>query len=99
MVKMNKEGLLYWLSPHRNFFTGAPLQYNYSVIDCKPGYAKLTRNDYSITVSVEKLWEYHKGMMVQDAFPELSSTDREFLITGLNPKQQNELYSQLPAEM
>lgn len=91
MVKLNSTGAMYWLGP-KNILTGQPLQYNYSVINCKPGFATLTRNNHSVTVRVSKLWDYHKGALVQDAFPELSATDREFLITGLNPTQQRQIY-------
>lgn len=93
MVKLNSAGLLYWIGP-RNFFTGQPLEYVYSVVDCKPGYATLTRHGHSITVSVTKLWDFHRGTLVQDAFPELSATDREFLITGLNPQEQHNLFKE-----
>lgn len=95
MVKLNSKGIMYWLAPSRNWFTGEPLQYAYSVINCQPGFATLTRNDYSITVRVSSLWNHIKGMLVQDAFPDLSATDREFLITGLNPQQQTKLYNSL----
>lgn len=92
MVKMHSNGLLYWLSPHRNYFTGQPIEYNYSVLDCKPGYARLSRNDYSVTVHIKALWDHKRGALVQDAFPELSATDREFLITGLNPREQASIF-------
>lgn len=98
MVKMNKSGVLYWISPIRNWFTGQPLEYTYSVIDCKPGFATLSRNDYSVTVSIKALWDYKRGALVQDAFPNLSATDREFLITGMNPKEQAKVFSQ-PMEL
>lgn len=94
MVKMNKSGVLYWLSPKVNYFTGAPIEYTYSVLDCKPGFATLSRNNYSITVSIRALWDYKRGAFVQDAFPNLSATDREFLITGLNPKEQANLFKE-----
>lgn len=92
MVKMNEKGILYWLSPNHNILTGRQLEYEYSVVDCKPGYAKLTRHNYSIIVSIRALYAFKQGSLVQDAFPELSATDREFLITGLNPTEQAKLF-------
>jgi hypothetical protein len=33
------------------------------------------------------------GQMIQNVFPKLSSTQREFLISGLDEKQQKEIFS------
>jgi hypothetical protein len=94
MVRLDNSGMLYWQSPKTSLITGRPLEYKYSVLDCKPGNATLTRNNYSITVSVRRLWQFKQGTPVQYAFPDLSDTDREFLITGMNPAQQDEIFNQ-----
>ena len=88
------EPIMYWLSPVRHFVTGFPLEYVYSTIGCQPGYAQLARNNYSVIVNVKALLAYKKGAMVQDAFPELSATDREFLITGMNPEEQAKVFKE-----
>jgi hypothetical protein len=85
---------MYWLSPKRHFTTGFPLEYVYSAQGCRPGYAQLARNGYSIIVPIKGLLDYKKGAMVQDAFPELSDTDREFLITGLSPEEQRLVFTE-----
>lgn len=46
----------------------------------------ITKKSYSVTVSGEGLHKYRRGAYIQDAFPELSAEDREFLITGYSPE-------------
>ena len=54
---------------------------------------KLTRDNYSIFVSSKGLFRWQtQGAMIQDALPELSADDREFLLTGMTPAQQKALY-------
>lgn len=36
--------------------------------------------------------KYADGQMIQNVYPGLSSTQREFLISGLDEKQQKEIY-------
>lgn len=38
-----------------------------------------------VTVKAEELFKYRRGAMIQDAFPNLSADDREFLMSGLSP--------------
>lgn len=45
-----------------------------------------TGKPYSVTVPADGLHKYHQGMHIQDAFPNLSSDDREFLISGYSPE-------------
>lgn len=33
--------------------------------------------------------------LIQDAFPHLSADEREFLLTGIHPKEWDELFSEL----
>lgn len=39
------------------------------------------------------LWQM-QGKLIQNAFPELSAGEREFLITGITPEEWNELFSE-----
>ena len=36
---------------------------------------------------------YHTKELIQDIVPNLSKEDREFLITGITPKEWNELFN------
>jgi len=40
----------------------------------------------------ERVLAWRSGMLIQDAFPELSAEDREFLISGLCPDCWNALW-------
>lgn len=55
--------------------------------------AVLARDQYSVTVAVKQLfrWKY-QDELIQDVFPGLTLSDREFLITGLTPMQQSLIY-------
>ena len=44
-----------------------------------------TGQTYSVTVPAAGLFAYNRGAMIQDAFPELSADDREFLLSGFSP--------------
>lgn len=69
------------------------VKFVYSVEGCKPGYAQVCRNNYCVTVSTAHLWRWNHGeSLLQDALPHMSATDREFLLTGMTPDQQKELY-------
>jgi hypothetical protein len=52
----------------------------------------ITGELYSVTVKGEDLYKYRKGALIQEAFPTLSPSDREFLLTGVSPKGWKELY-------
>ena len=45
-----------------------------------------TGKPYSVTVLAEQLYKYRQGAYIQDAFPNLSADDCEFLISGISPK-------------
>ncbi len=45
-----------------------------------------TGKPYSVTVKGTDLFRYHQGAMIQDAFPELSAGDREWLMSGISPE-------------
>lgn len=50
------------------------------------GNCVITGEEYSVSVLVEELNNYLMGDLAQDAFPNLNSDDREFLISGCSPK-------------
>lgn len=47
----------------------------------------------TLTVNVDDYIDYQNGMLVQEAFPELSPSDREFLMTGMCKKCQTKIFS------
>jgi hypothetical protein len=79
------------------FYNHNCIEFQYSVEGLQRPFVQLARNGYSIIVSALELYRWKKGgKLVQDAFPDLSPTDREFLINGLTPDDQDALYG--PAE-
>ncbi len=46
---------------------------------------------HTLTVEMEQYLDYQSGELVQDAFPEMSPTDRERFISGLSPDCQKEI--------
>ncbi len=46
----------------------------------------VTGKPYSVTVPADGLYRYRQGAYIQDAFPNLSKEDREFLISGMSPE-------------
>lgn len=54
---------------------------------------KLTYKGHSVIVTkVGLLRWYGKGEYIQDAMPELSADDREFLISGITPNEFHRLF-------
>lgn len=50
--------------------------------------AKMSRRiSMSANAFVEALAAWHRGAMIQNAFPTLSADDREFLMTGITPEE------------
>lgn len=45
-----------------------------------------TGKPYSVRVPGPGLYKYNQGAYIQDAFPEMSADDREFLMSGLSPE-------------
>lgn len=45
----------------------------------------VTGETHSVTVPADGLYKYHQGAYIQDAFPDLSADDREFLLSGISP--------------
>lgn len=45
----------------------------------------ITDEDYSVTIEIAQYISWKKGEFIQQVMPELSSNDREFLISGMTP--------------
>lgn len=45
-----------------------------------------TGKPYTVRVPAIGLHKYRQGALIQDAFPEMSKDDREFLISGYSPE-------------
>jgi hypothetical protein len=52
----------------------------------------------TVTITVEGLRQYGRGAMIQNAFPELSADDREFLISGMSPEGWDSMCGSLSEE-
>ena len=79
-----KETESIWKSPRGHVFTYERLSNQTT---------KLTRDKYSVFVSSKGLYLWQtEGWFIQNALPELSADDREFLLTGMTPAQQKALY-------
>ncbi len=46
-------------------------------------------NVMNIAVTEEQIKKWQEGMMIQDAMPDLSVNEREFLINGVTPEEWN----------
>ena len=56
-------------------------------------YSGITRTrDLDITQA--QLDAYNKGVLIQNAFPDLPDSDREFLITGITGEEWIEMFSE-----
>lgn len=47
-----------------------------------------------LPVSQEQLAAYAAGAFVQDAFPQLTAAEREFILTGITPKEWAEVFGE-----
>tara|TARA_B110000467_G_C18174034_1_gene396825 strand:- start:140 stop:343 length:204 start_codon:yes stop_codon:yes gene_type:complete len=44
-------------------------------------------NSMNIAVTEEQIKKWQEGMMIQDAMPDLTANEREFLINGVTPDE------------
>lgn len=52
-------------------------------------------NTMSLPITTEQLDNYYvKGMLLQNAFPNLSPSQREFIMTGLTSKEWDEIFGE-----
>jgi hypothetical protein len=48
----------------------------------------------NLDVTEEQLQNYDKGMHIQNAFPNLNSDEREFIMTGITPKEWTDAFGE-----
>lgn len=46
----------------------------------------VTQKEHSVTVPAKGYYDWREGRLIQDAMPNVSSDDREFLISGTSPE-------------
>ena len=46
-----------------------------------------------IDVTLEQVASWEQGELVQNAMPNLSADDREFIMTGITPTEWNEMFN------
>jgi len=46
-----------------------------------------------IDVTLEQVASWEQGELVQNAMPNLSADDREFIMTGITPAEWNEMFN------
>ena len=49
-------------------------------------------DDMEINVTKAQLDAWLEGMLIQDAMPQLTPAEREFLMTGITPKEWHEYF-------
>jgi len=50
-------------------------------------------NNMDIDVTSEQLEAYHTGTLAQNAFPNLTADEREFIMTGITPDEWDETFA------
>ena len=53
------------------------------------------KNSIEINVTQEQINRWENGELIQNAMPELSAGEREFLISGITPKEWNETFGEI----
>lgn len=49
-------------------------------------------NEMDLDVTEEQIRRFERGEFVQNVFPNLTPTEREFLITGMSEAEQKEIF-------
>lgn len=52
-------------------------------------------NTLEINVTEQQILNWQNGMYIQEAMPNVSSEEREFIKTGITPKEWNEMFSDM----
>ena len=60
------------------------------VVRNSPFTGEIRKRDLPITQ--EQLDAWKSGVLIQDAFPQLSASDREFILTGMTDEEWDELF-------
>lgn len=50
------------------------------------------RHERELDVTHQQMAAFERGVMVQDAFPQLSAEDREYILSGITPEEWAILY-------
>lgn len=63
--------------------------------------SQVSQREQSMVIAVpshqaflDRLMLYSAGVKVQDAFPYLSSDEREFILTGITPEEWNQVFGE-----
>tara|TARA_B110000444_G_C18670448_1_gene514963 strand:+ start:196 stop:438 length:243 start_codon:yes stop_codon:yes gene_type:complete len=51
--------------------------------------------NYSVTIEIAQYTSWKKGEFIQQVMPELSSEDREFLISGMTPAMWDNIFGEI----
>jgi len=51
-------------------------------------------NEMELNITSEQYLNWENGELVQNAFPQLNSEEREFLISGVTPKEWKEVFGE-----
>lgn len=57
------------------------------------GPCHITGKAVTVKVAADGLFAYRQGAMIQDAFPDLSKDEREFLISGISKEGWDKIFS------
>jgi len=49
-------------------------------------------NTMVLDITIEQVQEWMNGKLIQDAFPNLTAVEREFLISGMSEAEQKEFF-------
>jgi len=67
-----------------------PTEHDYVIIY---GPCFVTKKEYQVKVLKHQFYDwYHGGKLIQNAMPDLSREDREFLISGTSPEGWKQLF-------
>ena len=69
----------YFLTKHVKYTEQYTPAHTYTFI----GPDVLTKDEIRVTVNGPDLYSYHQGAFIQDAFPYLTPSEREWLMTGM----------------
>jgi hypothetical protein len=56
------------------------------------GHCTVTGKAYSVRVPSHQVFKWYQGALIQDAMPDLSPGDREFLVSGISPAGWDQLF-------
>lgn len=49
-------------------------------------------NTIDLNITQEQIYAHNRGTLAQDAFPQLTSDEREFYISGTTPEEWNSMF-------